>query len=373
MAESPWGGSEELWYSLANLALEDGHRVAISIYKWPELQPKIQNLIQKGAVVNKRNRISYKKILGKVKGKFVQQFIAKVELEKFLEKQSPDLVVFSMGAFCDFEIDSLRSVLINCDIPYVVLIHSNNDKYKIAPNKVKSIIEVCKKAKFLGFVSKRIQLLSEKQLLYSFENARIIVNPVNISEFGVMDLPSLDLIRFASVGTLLLPVKGQDLLIKILSVEKWKKRSWVLDLYGKGPDEEKIKELILKYGLSDKVFLKGYVDDVRNSIWKNHHLLLLPSYIEGMPIALVEAMLCGRTALVTDVGGNRELIGESDCIYMSESVSVEGISNALDVLWDEMELWKKKGEQAFALASKYYGSDPLRELLNNILTIADYK
>ena len=43
-------------------------------------------------------------------------------------------------------------------------------------------------------------------------------------------------------------------------------------------------------------------------IWAEHHALVLPSRFEGMPLVVVEAMLCGRPCIVTDVGGNAELI-----------------------------------------------------------------
>ena len=42
------------------------------------------------------------------------------------------------------------------------------------------------------------------------------------------------------------------------------------------------------------------------SLGVRNHLLVLPSRAEGTPIALVEAMICARPAVVTDVGGNVE-------------------------------------------------------------------
>ena len=54
------------------------------------------------------------------------------------------------------------------------------------------------------------------------------------------------------------------------------------------------------------VHFRGHVNDIR-AIWEQNHLLVLPSRYEGLPLALVEAMWCGRPAVVTDVGGNAEL------------------------------------------------------------------
>ena len=57
----------------------------------------------------------------------------------------------------------------------------------------------------------------------------------------------------------------------------------------------------------EKVTYGGFTEDVE-SIWASHHALVLPSRSEGLPLVVVEAMLCGRPAIVTDVAGNAELI-----------------------------------------------------------------
>ena len=58
-----------------------------------------------------------------------------------------------------------------------------------------------------------------------------------------------------------------------------------------------------KFDIADRVTFHGHVNDIREDIWAKNHILVMPSYYEGMPIALVEAMLSGRTAIVTDFQG----------------------------------------------------------------------
>lgn len=60
--------------------------------------------------------------------------------------------------------------------------------------------------------------------------------------------------------------------------------------------------------LTNVAFL-GHVENVED-VWAKHNALLLPSRFEGMPLVVVEAMLCGRPCIATDVGGNSELIQE---------------------------------------------------------------
>ena len=40
MGGSPWGGSEELWASMAQEAITAGDSVALSVYRWPSIPPK---------------------------------------------------------------------------------------------------------------------------------------------------------------------------------------------------------------------------------------------------------------------------------------------------------------------------------------------
>ena len=57
----------------------------------------------------------------------------------------------------------------------------------------------------------------------------------------------------------------------------------------------------------------GYQSDVR-AIWAREQLLVMSSRDEGTPLALVEAMLCGRSAIVSDVGGNQEWVTEAQTV-----------------------------------------------------------
>jgi hypothetical protein len=179
MAASSWGGSEELWVSLGMEALTEGHEVAVSIFDWGNLPVKIQKLKEKGAVVNVRSRISYPDLKGKIRGKLVQLINAEKQLNKFVQKENPDLLFVSLGAFCDLEIDSVRNFLQKINKPFYIVVHSNNDTYSIHPSKIDAIRDVCKKAELVFFVSQRLIQQSERQLAYDFKNSQIVNNPVN--------------------------------------------------------------------------------------------------------------------------------------------------------------------------------------------------
>ena len=95
-------------------------------------------------------------------------------------------------------------------------------------------------------------------------------------------------------------------------------RDWRLRLYGDGKDRKYLEELARHYAIAERVEFCGHIKDIR-SIWEWNQLLVLPSRGEGTRLALIEAMLCGRAAVVTDVGGNSEWIEEGRTGFGAEA------------------------------------------------------
>lgn len=366
MASTPWGGSEELWVALAQKAINSDVQVSVSVYDWNQLPIKVQRIKEAGASIHLRSRISYTDFVGKVKGKLNQLLVAEKQLHEFVKEQKCDIVLLSTGAFCDLEINPLRKFLLKTEIPFCIVIHSNTETHQVESSKIKEIQEVCAKAKAMFFVSKRIQAQSEKQINVKLSNALPAINPLNIDMLGILPLPDMDIIKMACVGSLQVAVKGQDLLIQVLASQKWKERNWELSLFGYGPDEELIKRMIAANDLNDRIFLRGFTNDIRQEVWSKHHLLVMPSFIEGMPIALLEAMLCGRPAVVTDVGGNKEIVIDNHSGYIAATTNVSEVDNALERAWNDRSNWAIKGANAFEDASRFYGKDPIGDLLKLI-------
>jgi glycosyltransferase involved in cell wall biosynthesis len=110
------------------------------------------------------------------------------------------------------------------------------------------------------------------------------------------------------IGALTLKQKRQDLLIKAFAISGLECK---LVLLGKGQDEEKIRNLIKEYGLSDKVILAGFKNNPYPWI-KHARLLVLSSDYEGFGNVLVESLIVGTPALSTDCfSGPNEIFTDS--------------------------------------------------------------
>ena len=132
--------------------------------------------------------------------------------------------------------------------------------------------------------------------------------PVEIDEASQKKVKEQDSNTFTLLTVCRLhPVKNISLAINTVR-ELIKENSNIeLLVIGEGPDREKLETLVQNYGLQKHVYLKGY----ELNPWKyvqQADLFILPSYSEGLPVALTEAMLHNLPCIATKVGGANELI-----------------------------------------------------------------
>lgn len=356
MAGNAWGGSEELWVRMAHNDLKKNNRVLCSVLDWGKLPAKIEKLKEEGAVIHKRNRFQFSEIHKKPWGKFIEKLFALRQLKQIVKRIKPDQVTISMGGFCDLEVDVYRRFLLHINTPFELIVHVNPENYYLQPTKIEEVVKVCQKAVKVWFVSSRLMEVANRQTGYSFPNGDIIKNPVNMPEIGILSWPNEDIMQLACVGRLMASVKGHPLLFQTLAQPEWRDRSWHLNIFGKGPDEEYYKLLVKSFGLEGHVSFKGFVNDIRCDIWKGNHILIMPSYYEGLPIALVEAQLCGRPAVVTNVGGNAEVLIDNVTGFISEGIHLASFRDAMNRAWEKKDEWKTMGEKGFTNVSKLFSS-----------------
>jgi glycosyltransferase involved in cell wall biosynthesis len=111
-----------------------------------------------------------------------------------------------------------------------------------------------------------------------------------------------------------------------------------LVLVGDGVMRTQLLELIAASGLTDRVILPGGLPPERVATWINaSNLLTLPSWSEGYPNVVVEAVACGRPVVATDVGGTREIVNASNGILIAPrnaQLLASALEQTLDAHWD---------------------------------------
>jgi len=113
----------------------------------------------------------------------------------------------------------------------------------------------------------------------------------------------------------------------------------------------------------------GQVDNIEE-IWSKHHLFVLASRYEGMPLALVEAMICGRPCVVTDVAGNRELVRDGINGFLAQAATVPLVEEALDRAWESRMRLKEMGRTASEDVRQWVSRDPAEDFARELAALA---
>ena len=102
-----------------------------------------------------------------------------------------------------------------------------------------------------------------------------------------------------------------------------------LKLYIGGNGEiEHVKQLIKEYGIADIVIFEGWVSgDKKIELLNKSDAYILPSYKEGLPISILEAMSYGMPIISTPVGGIPEIVSNGENGYLVEPGNKEDIYN----------------------------------------------
>jgi glycosyltransferase involved in cell wall biosynthesis len=142
-----------------------------------------------------------------------------------------------------------------------------------------------------------------------------------------------DHLVIGSIGRLQ-PVKGYDVMLEALALLR---RRWpdghrvLLVLAGDGSQRTALEAQAARLGITDSVRLLGWRDDV-HELHAGFDLFSLSSRSEGMSISLLEAMAAGLCPVVTDVGGNAEVLGPG----LGELLTPPEDPSALALAWERV-------------------------------------
>ena len=147
--------------------------------------------------------------------------------------------------------------------------------------------------------------------------------------------------------------KNPDVLIR--SFRKMKKRNGLkLVIAGDNPQFPEYVQMLHETAGNDLdiVFTGNIYGDEKNSLLKNCFCFCLPSTIEGLPIALLEAMAFRVPCVVSDIPACREAIGSNGFYVLPENE--DSLCSTIDKLVSEKELYKDYYDNEFRIIKKQY-------------------
>lgn len=349
-----WAGSEELWWGTAKLAIEAGHSVTCLVHHPLEESEQIRELVVRGASVAVRRRRLHPR-LSRLSDLLTGSL-------KSLLRTHPDKIVISLGSVTDLCFwPGFAEQLMGAGVPYIVVLQFNADTTEFSPIQREQCRALFQRAETCVFVSAHNQRLARRQLALSSLNSEVIYNPIRITQTNPAEFPRGEL-TFGMVARMETRWKGQDLLLECLASGEWPVRKWSLKFFGAGPDKDFVRQSIQHFGLTDRVEICGYVRDVKD-VWGSCHIKVLPSYGEGTPLAVLEAMMCGRPVVTTDVGGNCEILKDGTSGFIADAATVCSFSRALERAWAARDDWKSMGRAAHEAAVRLVDRSPFEALL----------
>ncbi len=182
----------------------------------------------------------------------------------------------------------------------------------------------------------------------------LIPNGVDIVAFKPnQTMPEAGPLRILCVGRLI-ERKGQRHLIDAVKRLVDETIDVQLDLVGTGDARSENEAHVARLGLKERVHFRGYVP--REKIAEYYaaaHVFVLPSYNEGMSVALLEAMASGLPVVVTPTGGTRELVESQVNGFIFDWADVDGLTTHLRRLAKDRSLVRSMGQASRRRASDF--------------------
>ena len=166
--------------------------------------------------------------------------------------------------------------------------------------------------------------------------------------------------------------KGLHELLESIKVLNEKNFNFSITFIGDGSGMKSAQKFITDNQLSKKVIFKGWV--AHRSIekyYKAADIFVLPSWAEGMPNALIEALSCGLASIVSNVGMiSNYLVNDSNAILIPPKDS-KSLSTAMEELILNKKLKISISKNGYKVANEYFSSEKelksLSKLIKNVI------
>ena len=345
------GGIQNITITKANGLAQMGHQVWIIVTdnKRPPLHP----VDPKVQVINLE--INYFEDDWKSKYYVIKSIITKRQrhkkiISKVLNEINPDVIISTGTSEKNF----LAKTKIKSNPVFIREIHSLKN-YRLAHartfiDKIMAIIGDWYDYSWNIRNYDQIVVLTNEDKKVNWENNNkisVIGNPIKIPS----ESSSLINHKFITAGRLV-HIKNHQSLINAWKIVNQKHPDWQLEIWGDGPLKNRLLEQINNLGLTHKVLLKGYTNDIISQMLQTSGCILSSLY-EGISLVLIEAMACGLPVIayacpcgpkdLIDYGKNGFLCEVNDEKKLAEHICTIIEDNTLRIKMGQAS--KKKAEE----------------------------
>lgn len=261
------------------------------------------------------------------------------------------------------------------------------DRKKKGLDKVKWLLTGYSKLYFIKTFVNHFVTGPETMIEYYIDNLKVkrskmllLYNDIDISRFRVgtdedreqlrkkLGLPSdSKIVLFVHRFT---PVKRFYLQIPyIAETEEFRKNNAYMLVIGTGPDENKIKSQIERSTYKERIIMLGAIPNSEiQQYYRGADLFINPSYSEGFPRVVIEAMACGLPVVATNVGGTKDIIGNIQGNYIVDKDDKETFRKKVNELIENDELRYRIKRENLDIVKKYSTENISRMYIEKIFT-----
>ncbi|MEO6287009.1 MAG: glycosyltransferase family 4 protein [Dyadobacter sp.] len=194
----------------------------------------------------------------------------------------------------------------------------------------------------------------------------ILPNPVEIPDNSMQkDLTDDSNISFLFLGRIG-DRKGLFDLLDVISRNRGFYQDNITLTIGGDGEVEKLQAYIANHQLNGFVNYAGWVDGkLKHELLNACDILLLPSYNEGLPIAILEAMSYGKPIIASHVGGIPEVVKEGINGYLITPGDKNDLENKIDTVIHNKTMLNFMGAESLRIVSSY----DIREVLKQVQSI----
>lgn len=182
---------------------------------------------------------------------------------------------------------------------------------------------------------------------------KVVPNYISLPEITTVEPLTEDVTKLLFLGKVGIRKGAYDLVdaIEILANKNIKLE---LSIGGDG-EVEKLQEILEQKGLTHQVKLLGWVGlEEKDQLLRRSDIFLLPSYNEGLPMSVLEAMAYAKAVISTPVGGIGELLNNEVDGLMVEPGDVQALSDAIADLCANPEKRRQLGKAARSTIEQQY-------------------
>jgi glycosyltransferase involved in cell wall biosynthesis len=229
------------------------------------------------------------------------------------------------------------------DIEYSITVHGPDEFYEVGRYRLAEKIQAARFLCTIGrYCRSQLMKLSDPSQWSKFEISPLGVNP---DLFHPVAVERTERFRILCVGRLV-AAKGQAILLQAVQALQRRGEAVELTLVGDGPDRVLLEKTAQELGVAGCVHFAGAVNQDRiGEYYRRADAFVLPSFAEGIPVVLMEAMAMGIPCISTTITGIPELIASGAEGILVPASDFELLAEAIALLKASPEIAARLGEQ----------------------------